>query len=271
MKFCMSVTSAGAALALVFLAWPGSAARAADKATRNSDSLLAKAERIIRAYPDHLDRLEGRDLVWKDGTRVPFDDGETNKPFETLLDRPDIEDQLALRYPIEFSRQRPPLNFDPGRFRNEKFFAKMYGDCTKGEVVRKLTSVAWLPKRGGGMLQVTTVNGVATKLRAVSDELEQLPEKFTKFLVPAAGGYVCRPIAGTSNRSVHSYGAAIDINAAAGDYWRWQTKGAYQYRNKVPPEIVRTFEKHGFIWGGKWYHFDTMHFEYRPELLQGRE
>jgi hypothetical protein len=21
------------------------------------------------------------------------------------------------------------------------------------------------------------------------------------------------------------------------------------------------------IWGGKWGHFDTMHFEYRPELL----
>ena len=32
-------------------------------------------------------------------------------------------------------------------------------------------------------------------------------------------------------------------------------------------EIVRIFEKHGFIWGGRWYHYDTMHFEYRPELL----
>jgi hypothetical protein len=32
-------------------------------------------------------------------------------------------------------------------------------------------------------------------------------------------------------------------------------------------EIVDIFERHGFIWGGKWYHFDTMHFEYRPELL----
>jgi peptidoglycan LD-endopeptidase CwlK len=29
------------------------------------------------------------------------------------------------------------------------------------------------------------------------------------------------------------------------------------------------FEKHGFIWGAKWYHYDTMHFEYRPELLGG--
>ena len=32
-------------------------------------------------------------------------------------------------------------------------------------------------------------------------------------------------------------------------------------------KIVEIFERHGFIWGGKWYHYDTMHFEYRPELL----
>ena len=38
-------------------------------------------------------------------------------------------------------------------------------------------------------------------------------------------------------------------------------------KNKIPFEIVEIFERHGFIWGGKWYHYDTMHFEYRPELL----
>jgi len=35
----------------------------------------------------------------------------------------------------------------------------------------------------------------------------------------------------------------------------------------MPQQIVDIFERHGFIWGGKWYHYDTMHFEYRPELL----
>ena len=39
------------------------------------------------------------------------------------------------------------------------------------------------------------------------------------------------------------------------------------YKNRIPMEIVRIFEKHGFIWGGRWSHYDTMHFEYRPELL----
>jgi hypothetical protein len=46
--------------------------------------------------------------------------------------------------------------------------------------------------------------------------------------------------------------------------------GAIVYRNRMPAEIVAIFEKHGFIWGGKWYHFDTMHFEFRPELLVGK-
>jgi hypothetical protein len=41
------------------------------------------------------------------------------------------------------------------------------------------------------------------------------------------------------------------------------------YRNVIPQGIVDIFEKHGFIWGGKWYHYDTMHFEYRPELVWG--
>ena len=30
---------------------------------------------------------------------------------------------------------------------------------------------------------------------------------------------------------------------------------------------VDAFEAEGFIWGGRWLHYDTMHFEYRPELL----
>ena len=38
-------------------------------------------------------------------------------------------------------------------------------------------------------------------------------------------------------------------------------------RTTVPKEIVDVFEKYGFIWGGRWYHYDTMHFEYRPELF----
>jgi hypothetical protein len=32
-------------------------------------------------------------------------------------------------------------------------------------------------------------------------------------------------------------------------------------------EVIKIFEEYGFIWGGNWALIDTMHFEYRPELL----
>jgi len=34
----------------------------------------------------------------------------------------------------------------------------------------------------------------------------------------------------------------------------------------MPQSVVDAFERQGFIWGGKWNHYDTMHFEYRPEF-----
>ena len=89
-------------------------------------------------------------------------------------------------------------------------------------------------------------------------------------LNPVAGTYACRVIAGTERRSTHGYGIAIDLALKHAHYWRWSkpdATGVYSWRNDIPEEIVRVFEKHGFIWGGRWYHYDTMHFEYRPELL----
>jgi hypothetical protein len=72
--------------------------------------------------------------------------------------------------------------------------------------------------------------------------------------------------------SAHSFGIAIDLNTAFANYWQWDCKctaeeAALTFKNNIPQEIIDVFEKHGFIWGGKWYHYDTMHFEYRPELL----
>ena len=51
-------------------------------------------------------------------------------------------------------------------------------------------------------------------------------------------------------------------------YWRWDPPARLAtFQRDWPVEIVEAFERHGFIWGGKWWHYDTMHFEYRPELL----
>jgi len=137
-------------------------------------------------------------------------------------------------------------------------------------VERNLVSVQWMPRFGNQALRVTRINGIDQKLKAISEELEQLPPELRHPAEQPAGSYNPRRIAGTDRTSAHAYGIAIDLSIARADYWRWarpKNGTLPPYRNRIPLEIVRIFEKHGFIWGGKWSHFDTMHFEYRPELL----
>lgn len=233
-------------------------------------SIDAPVGNIVSAYPDFIERIDSNDLVWRDGTRTPLDDGKAAKPFAAWLAKPDIEDMLRIPYPAGAGEAVPAPDTDPGRARNAHFFDKMYGDCRKGEVKRNLTTIVWLPRKARQRLEVTTVNGVAQRLEAVSRELDGLPASFDKFLAPAGGTYNCRTIAGTDRASAHGYGIAIDIAVSSSDYWRWApgaAAGKVSYRNRIPLEIVHIFERHGFIWGGRWYHYDTMHFEYRPELL----
>lgn len=226
---------------------------------------------LVAAYPDLLAGHDGNAIIWRDGTRMAFDDGVRDKSFDDLLNRPDLEDQFYAPYPPGRRGLGPDVNIDPGRVRFEPFFKKMYGDCRRGQPRGRLVDVVWLPRHGGQRVKVTSANGVAKRLQAVSNELDTLPSKFLKYLKPSAGTYNCRVIAGTKRLSVHAFGAAIDINVKYADYWRWRkpdARGRYAYRNRIPLEVVEIFEKHGFIWGGKWYHYDTMHFEYRPELLR---
>jgi len=232
----------------------------------------AARARLLAAYPDDLARIEDGELVWRDGTRMPLDDGKGEKTFADWLDHPDIEDMLAVPYPMGDLKSPPAKDVDPGRARNAAFFDKIYGDCRKGAVKKNLTTVVWLPKKSGQRLPFSKINGAARALEAVSQELDRLPERFDAYLYPSAGTYNCRPIAGTRRMSAHGHGIAIDIALKHADYWRNAKPGrdgAYAYKNEIPAEIVRIFEKHGFIWGGKWHHYDTMHFEYRPELVGG--
>jgi hypothetical protein len=192
-------------------------------------------------------------------------DGRSNKSFQEKLRNPSILDQLSIPYIKGVLAKPSGPQDDPGRFRNIAFFDKMYGDCSKGEVQKRLTKVAWLPRTGSGFVQVTTVNSIADKLRVVSEELDRLPVEVKKYAFPSAGAFNCRAVKDTGNRSAHAWGVAIDINTKFADYWLWSGNGGY--RNRIPSEIVEIFERRDFIWGGKWGHFDTMHFEYRPELL----
>ena len=207
--------------------------------------------------------MDGGNLIWRDGTRMPIGQVQPGHREEDVGWRPSIADQLAVHYPAGAPLMVPQA--DPGRARNQDFFDKLYGDCQAGQVTPRLVRVVWLPLSWGHTVSITSVNGVDQALAAVSRELDALPEADKKYLHPLGGTYNCRSVAGTGQRSMHSWGAAIDINPAYSDYWRWSRSGTYT--NRIPVEIVAVFERHGFVWGGRWAHDDTMHFEYRPELL----
>ena len=227
----------------------------------------ATPDELVRAYPEALSGFDGTNLIWRDGTKMPVGQVQPGRSEEEVLRRPSIADQLASRYPAG-APLLPPQD-DPGRARNQAFFDKMYGDCRAGQVAPRLVRVVWLPRSWGHAVSVTSVNGLDRALAAISRELDALPAEDKKYLYPIGGTYNCRLVAGTEQTSMHSWGAAIDINTAYSDYWRWSRSGdgSLSYRNRIPAAVVAAFERNGFIWGGRWAHYDTMHFEYRPELL----
>jgi hypothetical protein len=232
------------------------------------DRISVALDNLVTAYPNALAGHDGKVLRWRDGTVMPLSEGAERKTFPELLRHASILDQLRMPYPRGPLEKPPATDADPGRFRDTAFFTKMYGDCKKDEVSAHLASLAWLPKSWGQSIRITSVNGVGAQLHAVSDEIDALPDNIKHAAYPIAGTYNCRAVADTGEPSPHGYGIAIDLNLAFSDYWYWRPHdGPIVYRNRMPAAIVAIFEKHGFIWGGKWYHYDTMHFEFRPELL----
>ena len=151
-------------------------------------------------------------------------------------------------YPLGRTGTRRPSTSIPAACAIQPFFARC--TATAARARWRDTWSTWCGCREAGQrLKVTRINGVAARLQAVSDELDQLPAEMTKYLVPSAGTYNCRVVAGTDRISAHGHGIAIDIAT------RTPTTGAGRARcrrplcarNRIPWEIVEVFERHGFI------------------------
>ena len=227
------------------------------------------AKRLILAYPNFLEKYEDNFIYFKDGSKLQFSTNNKDLSYEEIIQNSSLENQMSMKY-IKIDEDInyiPKKNEDAGRFRNEEFFKKIYGK-NKQEIEKNLVKIKWLEKSQNKTLWVTKINGIDKKLEKISSELENLPKEFKKYIVNPDGVYNFRKISGTNRLSTHSFAIAIDLNKEYSNYWLWDKKGKnIVYKNKIPLEIVKIFEKYGFIWGGRWYHYDTMHFEYRPELL----
>jgi hypothetical protein len=87
-----------------------------------------------------------------------------------------------------------------------------------------------------------------------------------------------RNVRGTENASYHSYGLALDLIPTSYERkyanWIWSTAFIddwhlipLEQRWSPPQAVIDAFEENGFVWGGKWVHFDAIHFEYAPEII----
>lgn len=225
------------------------------------DSVPLGAQVLIDCFPDYIDCYEDNKLVFFNGEEVTYDDG-IKKSYTETLDNCDVEDMFQLCYNRDTI---PQYLFDVGRGRSEQLYKALYGS-NPVDVTCHLAPVIWF----GQKIMFTSVNNANRQLEKVADELSHYPE-YHKYLTNASTFY-WRKVRGANRLSAHSYGIAIDINTKYSNYWLWENGQINElshidYVNRIPNKIVEVFEKHGFIWGGSWYHFDTMHFEYRPELI----
>lgn len=199
-------------------------------------------------------------LVLPSGQQLPYDDGLA-KTLEQRLEAPDVQDTLALRYVAGALTAVTAVDQDPGRVRMDRLLDEVYG--RRQDIVEATFFGQKIRVHKRVRLPLQQVESAL--LKAVARD-----PGVAKYLRALGGGYNPRRIAGTTRPSAHAYGIAVDLNARFGNYWQWDKPAARRWRNQVPAAIVDAFESAGFIWGGRWYHYDTLHFEYRPELLDAR-
>lgn len=214
---------------------------------------FANSNPFVCAYKDSLSFVKNNRLYFKDGTSIVYD--RKNRYLD--MDNVDMEDMIKLPY----IKDNKKIKTDAGRYRNEEFFGKIYGKNIH-EVKKNLVDIVWLKSSANIKIKFNKNNQAAQALQRVSDTLDTLDKSYHKFLSPIGGTFNYRYIKNTNRLSPHSFGIAIDLNTKYGSYWIWHKK----FKNQIPQKIIDIFEKNGFIWGGRWKHFDTFHFEYRPEF-----
>lgn len=244
---------------------PAGAGTASYEVTMKRDLLC-----LIMSYKDFIvDVRRSTDgnvyVIMKSGKPILYDD-KKNKNYQQKLVVADLQDMMEQVYPLDDIKRLMEGDFDPGRIRSYALLKEVYGGA-KSQVQPNLVPV----KAGYKSYLFNHSNNAAAALHNVMGELVPLTkyrQDIRSFVFPSSGTFNYRVIAGTSLLSPHSFGIAIDLARDNRDYWKWTSRKEGEKRLLVyPREIVRIFEKNNFIWGGKWAHFDILHFEYRPELI----
>lgn len=238
----------------------------------NAEYKIMKKRDILTlkiAYPDNIVGVENNNnstyIITNSGAHILYDD-KKEKSVDGKLNNPDLQDMLEQQYPLDNIDTVMPDNLDPGRARVYALLNDVYG-ISQSKIESNLVNV----RTGNMNARFNKQNQAAESLKKCMIEINQLIKNNSKiynFVYPVSGTFNYRYVSGTGRLSAHAFGIAIDLKSDKSDYWKWATRESATKRISIyPKEIVQVFEKNNFIWGGKWSHFDILHFEYRPEVI----
>ncbi|MEJ8554391.1 M15 family metallopeptidase [Tepidibacter sp. Z1-5] len=222
---------------------------------------------LMMGYGEHIVDIDKSNdkiyLIMKSGNKILYDD-KKNKTIQEKINNPDLQDMMEEGYNLNCIYDI--ANNDPGRIRHYQLLKEVYGN-TKKEIEVNLKNLRF----GNKYYAFNDKNNAYKNLNKSINEVINIckaDNRIYKYMYPISGTFNYRVISGTSRLSPHSFGIAIDLASDKSDYWKWASKEAGQNRLKsYPSNLVRIFENNNFIWGGKWKHFDILHFEYRPEFI----
>ena len=237
---------------------------------------------VIRLDGDEKSEGESGIFYWCDGKMLPESEFEHRDEYWSLL----YSYPKVLEDPKDFDEARIAKMKEFGSKENRQnslgspmfFFDFIYSAESQREIEKHIVRTRFL----GKLAKIH--ERIQEPLKRVEERIKELSEtdgEVGKFVdgLKASDPYYWRVIAGTSRKSFHSYGIAVDILpkrlGGKAIFWSWE-----QDRNPdgwmvlplserwMPPDsVIRIFESEGFIWGGKWGVWDNMHFEYHPELI----
>ena len=256
-----------------------------------------RGEEVLRAYakayPDRISGVEyyegewtiivyGERFYYAEGRLLPADlrekAGEYNPmPFYNYerdlppWTEPTEEESARMKEQEALRQERPPVK------RSSHFNDALWRTRNRDESWEHIKQIRFLSH------PVQVHYSILVALSLVEEQIlrtAKVNSAVNKWVssINSIDGWNWRNIASAESRSFHSYGAAIDIlpKSLGGleTYWLWTAKSfpewwaiPYTKRLHPPDEVVKIFESFGFVWGGKWRYYDTMHFEYRPEIF----
>jgi len=182
--------------------------------------------------------------------------------------------EQAARYSLGRNNNNANTNTQRPQITRSMFFQEaLWQASSHAEASRRVKSVSLFGK------SVTVHSDIAEIVSRVEERVREIAKTDAQVQtwitdIGEIHGWNWRNVAGSAARSNHSYGIAIDILPKSlggkATYWQWTENWwnvPYERRYHPPDAVVKAFESYGFIWGGKWTYYDTMHFEYRPDVF----